>query len=137
MSAGYRTPETWHGYSDHSASADSGFHFKGEGKRGSLGVAIQPTRTATQTEGKANTPPSPIQKTKEEAQALFDEGYFSFPARPFWDGKSFWDVDRGSHCLWKGIKVGKNCGVSTKAEVFHGECHGWAKEEGFDMVILS
>ena len=60
---------------------------------------------------------------------MFDDGYYSFPRTPFWDGNSIWAVDRGTHCLWRNVPTGKNGGESTRVEYFHGERQGWATSE--------
>ena len=63
-----------------------------------------------------------------------DDGYYFYPATPFWDGVSYNNLKKGTHCLWKNVPRGKNGGESTKVEFFHGEVHGW---ENNDFVIIS
>ena len=50
-----------------------------------------------------------------------DDGYYFYPATPFWDGVSYNHIQKGTHCLWKNVPRGKNGGESTKVELFHGE----------------
>ena len=112
------------------------WQFKGEGKGGSLGTFVGSHSTDTVVAGartNAKPPPAPKANTKESVQELFDTGYYKYPEAPFWDGKDLKDVARGAHCLWKNVPRGKAGGDSTKTEVFHGECHGWERDD----VILS
>ncbi len=111
------------------------WQFKGEGKGGSLGQPVGSHRTVTVVaDARTNAiPPALKANTEESVQEMFDTGYFKYPETPFWDGKNLEDVVKGAHCLWKNVPQGKKGGESTKTEVFHGECHGWEKDE----VILS
>ena len=110
--------------------------FKGEGKGGSLGTPLDtPVDASNELVSKPKkVMPKPLKaNTKADVQDMFDSKYYRFPETPFWNGKSLWHVNRGTHVLWKNIPLGPNGGESTKHEVFHGECHGW---EG-DLVIVS
>ena len=60
---------------------------------------------------------------------MFDEGYYSRPETPFWNGKDINEVVKGTHCLWKGVATGKQGGRSTTVEYFHGTCQGWEDGE--------
>ena len=77
-------------------------------------------------------PPALKANTQEDVQAMFDAGDFYYPETPFWDGKDIWKVRKGTHCMWTNVPTGKNGGVSTKTEFFHGECHGW---KNGDVII--
>ena len=112
------------------------WQFKGEGKGGSLGQFVGSHSTVTvvaDASTNAIPPPAPKANTKEIVQEMFDTGYYKYPETPVWDGKNLWEVVKGAHCLWKNVPQGKNGRDSTKTEVFHGECHGWEKNE----VVLS
>jgi len=129
---------------DGDPSSSSCRPYKGEGKGGSLGTPVRCNYNASWCESRwdllhneeemekkkkeeKKAPPPPIKCHSEaDVQAMFDDGYYKVPADPFWDGKSYRDVQQGTHLLWKNVPKGKNGGDSTKAEVFHGVCHGWA-----------
>ena len=107
------------------------WHFKGEGKRGSLGVSVGSNSTAIEGTRKRKRviPPAEKANTEQDVQQMFDDGYYYFPQTPFWDGVDIWSVDRGTHCLWKGMGRCRHGGESGKCEYFHGECHGWQNNE--------
>ena len=109
------------------------WHFKGEGKGGSLGLSVGSGNSHVANRGKTVIPPAPNANTQASVQEMFDSGYYRYPEKPFWDGKDIWKVVIGTHCLWKNVATGKRGGGSTKTEVFHGECHGWEKND----VIIS
>ena len=113
--------------------------YKGEGKGGSLGVSVGSSRIVAADAGNAHCqalekviPDAPNAYTEKDVQAMFDTGYFRYPETPFWNGKDIWQVERGTHCLWKNVPAGKRGGESTKVEFFHGEVHGW---EGENCII--
>ena len=96
--------------------------YKGEGKGGSLGVAVD-TDKKPEPAPRCNAIPQALPaKTQKDVQCLFDSGYYKFPETPFWDGRTIWDVDKGTHCLWKNVPKGKRGGESTKVQYFHGLC---------------
>ena len=45
-----------------------------------------------------------------------DDGYYFYPATPFWDGVSCNNLKKGTHCLWNNVLRGKNGGESTKVD---------------------
>ena len=103
--------------------------FKGEGRGGSLGIPVGSNGTDVAAAQEKVIPPPLKANTKETVRAMFENGYFKYTPTPFWTGKSWWNLTHGTHVLWKNVPTGRNGGESTKAEVFHGECHGWASNE--------
>ena len=103
--------------------------FKGEGKGGSLGVAVGTAKKPEPATRNDAIPPALPANTLQDVQDMFDSGYYAYPETPFWDGRNIGDVDTGTHCLWKNVPTGKRGGESTKVEYFHGECHGWEDGE--------
>ena len=71
--------------------------------------------------------------TEADARRLFDEKYYMLLETPFWNGKDTREIVKGTHCLWKSVRTGRQGGEITKMELFHGECRGWQNE----FVILS
>ena len=115
------------------ATAKSSFKpFKGEGRFGSLGVAMDSSTPSTVLQKEKI--PDPIQITEEEVQAMFDDGSFRKPEKPWWNGNNIWDVCQGTHVLWKSVPTGKRGGESTKVEYFNGLCHGWQNN---DYLLIS
>ena len=102
------------------------WHYKGEGTKGSLGVSVGDNGTVKR---KKVIPPADKSNTKDDAQQMFDDGYYYFPETPFWDGEDFWSIDRGTQCLWKNASR-----KSGKVEYFHGECHGW---QAYEHLVIS
>ena len=69
------------------ATAKSSFKpFKGEGRFGSLGVAIGSSTPSTVL--KKQEIPEPIRITEEEVQAMFDDGSYRKPEKPWWNGEN-------------------------------------------------
>ena len=110
------------------------WHFKGEGKGGSLGVPVGSTSSVVAKAGKNDIPPALRANTVEDVEEMFNTGYYIYPQTPFWDGQCLWEVGHGTHCLWKDVPTGKKGGESTKSELFHGECHVCGDKEN---VIIS
>ena len=129
---------------DGDPSSSSCRPYKGEGKGGSLGTPIPCNYAAGSCKSRwdllhkeeemekkkkkeqKKAPPAPSKcNSVADVQAMFDDGYYQMPTHHFWNGNSVWDVDTGTHLLWKNVPKGKNGGDSTKTEVFHGVCHGW------------
>ena len=115
---------------------------KGEGKGGNLGTPV-PCNLGNNSNASSSKArwdllkkaPPPIKfNTNETVQEMFDTKYFQVPDGGFWNGKKLWDIQRGTHLLWKNVPLGPNGGESTKHEVFHGQCHGWANNS---HVIVS
>ena len=103
--------------------------YKGEGKGGSLGVAVAADSSDAQgmdATSMVGIPPPLPANTQATVQEMFDTGYYHIPNKPFWNGDDVWEIKPGTHLLWKNVPTGKNGGPSTKDEVFHGICHGWA-----------
>ena len=112
---------------------ETDWQYKGTGKGGSLGQAVGSGSTVVEEAKKKEIPPATKANTKAAVEEMFNTGYYKFPETPFWDGLDTWKIVKGTHCLWKNVGTGKNGGESTKTEMFHGEVHGWEKED----VIVS
>jgi hypothetical protein len=135
--------------------------YKGEGKGGSLGVLVGPSRGTPvkamntgreevyakdvvvkkkKTEAPDWTTSIPIALPKyatdgEIMKACFDNG--NYYKVDFWDGSDIWSLDRGAHVLWKKALVGPRGGPSTKQEFFHGMVHGWRRTSSDWEIIVS
>ena len=125
--------KSWVSYSKEPVVKVENWHFKGEGKGGSLGLPVGSNGSVIAEAGKKGIPRALPANTEQDVQDMFVNGYYSYPATPFWDGECLWDVVHGTHCLWKNVPTGKKGGESTKVEFFHGVCHGWKDED----VIIS
>ena len=140
-----------------SHTSQGGFQYKGEGKGGSLGQSVGPSRgnTTKVANGGDVVVVKKKKKTEEEDwmkgipaarprytddteiwKNCFDNKYFY--KVPFWDGKDIWSIDIGSHALWKKAPLGPRGGQSTKVEVFHAQVHGWRHNDElgkWDVVV--
>ena len=138
-----------------SHTSQGGLQYKGEGKGGSLGQSVGPSRGNTAEV--ANGGDVVVKKNKTEEQDwmkgipaarprytddteiwkdCFENKYFY--KVPFWDGKDTWSLDIGSHALWKKAPLGPRGGQSTKMEVFHAQVHGWRHNDElgkWDVVV--
>jgi hypothetical protein len=142
-------------------TSQGGLQYKGEGKGGSLGVLVGPSRGTPvkamntgreevyakdvvvkkkKTEAPDWTTSIPIALPKyatdgEIMKACFDNG--NYYKVDFWDGSDIWSLDRGAHVLWKKALVGPRGGPSTKQEFFHGMVHGWRRTSSDWEIIVS
>jgi hypothetical protein len=142
-------------------TSQGGLQYKGEGKGGSLGVLVGPSRgtpvkvmmenTTGRKEVYANDDvvvkkktseasdwtqgiPTPLPRYASDTEIqkeCFDTKYFY--KVDFWNGDDIWNLQNGSHVLWKRAPVGRNGGPSTKQEFFHGMIHGWHND--YEVLI--
>ena len=62
--------------------------FKGEGKGGSLGVAVGTAKKPEPATRNDAIPPALPANTLQDVQDMFDSGYYAYPETPFWDGRN-------------------------------------------------
>ena len=74
--------------------------------------------------------------TADEINEQFGKGsnaYFRIFSEGFWNGKNLWDVQKGTHVLWKSVPIGRNGVTSTKVEYFSGLVEEWHDSEFLDI----
>ena len=115
--------------------------WKGEGKSGSLGGALEKDTGYNRTTPAAGSsgpedltyPSEGVRKyTPEEIENMLNGGYYSKPEEPFC--KDINTLRKGSHVIWQGICHGKSGGESTREDFFHGIFHSW---ESSNRAVVS
>ena len=132
----------------HQAQFVPGFGKKGEGKAANYGIGIPPPcpvppaevplhqqSSSSRETAKEEPPPSPvsmpppIMATTEEVEEWMRSGF-----KKLKNASTKSPPEVGESVLWRGVKTGKQGGLSTKVEYFNGKVHGVQVEE--DEVYL-